>query len=199
MSKPGFRKGRPGVRATGARDAGEGFVSSSMFSQAQILQLMKTEFARSRRHGFALGCLLLQVDRMSQLVDLYGADLRNTVRDTLSRLVREKTRGADILGVVNEDRYLLVLPHTNIEQTRIVAERLHAMFREYEILAEGRVLDLTLCIGLTATGDSQAMFFDTLVGQTEAALDYALRHGNRIASFGETQLLGGETPPDDRA
>ena len=35
------------------------------------------------------------------------------------------------------------------------------------------------------------MFFDTLVGQAEAALEYAMdQGGNRVVSFGETQLLG---------
>lgn len=200
MSRPGFRKGRTTGGRTTAREAGEGFVSSSLFSQAQILHLMKTEFARSRRHGFPLGCLLLQVDRIAQLVDLYGTELRHSVRDTMTQLVRDRTRGADILGIVNEDRYLLVLPHTDIDQTRIVAERLLALFGEYEVTAEGRVLDLTMSIGITATGQSQAMFFDTLVGQAEAALEFALQNGgNRIASFGETQLLSGEQPRDDQA
>lgn len=201
VTKPGFRKSRPGgSKSAAARDGADGFVSSSMFSQAQILHLMKTEFARSRRHGFALGCLLLQVDRMAQLVDLYGVELRLRVRDTLGQLVRERTRGADILGIVNEDRYLLVLPHTSLEQARVVAERLHQLFREYEVTADGRALDLTLSIGITATGDSQAMFFDTLVGQAEAALEFAMQSGgNRVASFGETQLLGGEPPRDERS
>lgn len=191
MSNPGFRKGRSqGGRRTASREGAEGFVSSSLFSQAQILHLMKTEFARSRRHGLALGCLLMQVDRMQPLVDLYGTDLRATLRQTLATMVREKTRGADLLGLFQEDRYMLVMPHTALEQTRIVAERLQRMFREYEVAVGGRQLDLTLSVGFSATGQSDAMFFDTLVGQSEAALDFALEHGgNRIVSFGETQLL----------
>ncbi len=194
MSNPGFRKGPPSTgRAPAPRDGAEGFVSSSMFSQAQILHLMKTEFARARRHGLPLGCMLLQIDRIQQLVDLYGAELRQRLRETLSRLVREKTRGADLLGVVNEDRYLLVLPHTALDQVRVVAGRLHAMFRDYEVAVSGRALDLTLSIGLSATGESETMFFDTLVGQAEAALEFAIAQGgNRIASFGETQLLDDE-------
>lgn len=198
MSTPGFRKGRSqGGRGPAPRDSGEGFVSSSLFSQAQILHLMKTEFARARRHGIPLGCMLLQVDRVNQLIDLYGADLRQTLRQTLSLMVREKTRGADLLGVVNEDRYLLVLPHTALEATRIVAERLHSLFRDYEVAVDGRPLDLTVSVGLSATGQSEAMFFDTLVGQAEAALDFAIDHGgNRIASFGETQLLGNDPTGD---
>ena len=200
MTTPGFRKGRSaGGRSGSARDGGDGFISSSMFSQAQILHLMKTEFARARRHGFPLGCVLLQVDRIAQLVDLYGADLRATLRNTLAQLVRDKTRGADLLGVVTEDRYMLALPHTTLEQARVVADRLHSLFRDYEVKVDGRALDLTLSVGISATGQSDAMFFDTLVGQAEAALEYAMdQGGNRVVSFGETQLLdkGPEQKPE---
>jgi diguanylate cyclase (GGDEF)-like protein len=196
MSRPGFRKGRAGGGKAGpGRD--DGFVSNSLFSQAQILHLMRTEFARARRHGLPLACLLLQVDRMAQLVDLYGVDLRNSVREALNRLVRERTRGSDMIGMVNEDRYLLLLPHTDVDQCRTVAERLRTLFTDYEVSIDGRPLDLSLSIGIAATGDSQAMFFDTLVGQAEAALDFAIQHGgNRLASFGETQLLS-EPPRDE--
>src|SRR5690606_4076495 len=124
MTKPGFRKGRPGGRTAGSSGAmagGDGFLSSSLFSQAQILHLMKNEFARGRRHGVPLACVVLQVDRLPQLVDLYGLALRQVVRETLADLVRQKTRGSDMLGVANEDRYLLMLPHTGLEAARIVA------------------------------------------------------------------------------
>lgn len=194
MSRPGFRRGRPGgtPRPPNPNESGDGFLSTALFSQAQILHLMKNEFARARRHGVPLGCVLLQVDRLAQLVDLHGAELRQVVRSAIGQLVREKTRGADLLGMTNEDRYLLVLPHTNLAQTRIVALRLHQMFGLYEIAVDGRQLALSLSIGITASGEHQAMFFDTLVAQAEAALDFALGEGgNRVVSFGETTLRGG--------
>ncbi len=192
MTTPGFRKGRSaGGRNTSDRDGADGFISGSMFSQAQILHLMKAEFARARRHGLSLGCLLLQVDRIPHLVDLYGVELRPTLRQTLIQLVREHTRGADLIGMIQEDRYMLVLPHTNVEQARVVAERLHGIFNKCEVGVGGRVLNLTLSVGISATGQSDAMFFDTLVGQAEAALDFAVgQGGDRVLSFGETQLLG---------
>ncbi|MBM4060430.1 MAG: diguanylate cyclase [Planctomycetes bacterium] len=198
MTRPGFRKGRPGGLQKGADDAAEGFLSSALFSQAQILHLMKNEFARARRHGIPLGCVLMQVDRLPQLVDLHGAGLRSAVRQTMGRLVKEKTRGGDLLGATNDDRYLLVLPHTNLAQTRVVADRLHQLFGDLEIAVEGRVLALSLSVGISACADQQTMFFDTLVGQAEAALDYALRSGgDQVVSFGEAQLRGGagEPPP----
>jgi diguanylate cyclase (GGDEF)-like protein len=200
MTRPGFRRGRPGGAASKATDAGDGFLSSALFSQAQILHLMKNEFARARRHGVPLGCVLMQVDRLHQLVDLHGVELRNAVRTALAQLVRDKTRGADLLGVVNDDRYLLVLPHTDLAQTHVVAARLQQLFGQLEITVDGRELALSLSIGITACADQATLFFDTFVGQAEAALEYALAHGgNQVASFGEVQLRTGasESAPGD--
>ncbi|MCY2957061.1 MAG: diguanylate cyclase [Planctomycetota bacterium] len=200
MTRPGFRKGRVAAgKAIAAASPHEGFVSGALFSQAQILHLMKTEFARARRHHIPLSCMILQVDRLAQLIDLYGADLRLRVRETLARLVREKTRGADLLGTVSDDRYLLMLPHTDMANSRIVADRLHGMFSEFEIQVDSRALDLKLSIGLAASNDQQTMFFDTLIGQAESALEWAAgQGGNRVAAFGEVQLREGEDlPPAD--
>ncbi len=194
MTRPGFRKGRPGgTKPKDAADAGEGFLGSSLFSQAQILHLMKNEFARARRHGVPLACLLLQVDRLRQLVDLHGIELRNVVRNTLAAMVREKTRGSDLLGSTNDDRYLLLLPHTSLGQARIVADRLHDLFGQLQIEVDGRELALSLSVGLTACADQSTLFFDTFVSQAEAALDYATSQGgDQVASFGEVHLLGGD-------
>ena len=67
MTRPGFRKGRPGGARQPAVDS-DGFLSSSLFSQAQILHLMKNEFARARRHGIPMGIVLLQVDRIKVVI-----------------------------------------------------------------------------------------------------------------------------------
>lgn len=197
MTRPGFRRGRPGgTTPKAAGDAGDGFLSSSLFSQAQILHLMKNEFARARRYGVPLGCVLIQVDRLHQLVDLHGVELRNAVRAALAQLVRDKTRGADLLGASSDDRYLLILPHTDLAHTHLVATRLQQLFGELEIKVDGRELLLTVSIGVTACTDQTTLFFDTFVAQAEAALDYALHHGgNQVATFGAVQLRGGDHGP----
>ena len=95
----------------------------------------------------------------------------------------------------NDDRYLLMLPHTDLGQTRTVAERLHQLFAELVIAIDGRELAMTLSAGITACSDQTTLFFDTFVGQAETALDYALVNGgNRIASFGEAQLQTDAAP-----
>ena len=118
-----FRKSDAGPNRAG-RFGGTGPVAGTPFSQAQILNLMKTEFARARRYGFPVSCMLIRVDRLEGLVDLYGGALRDMVREQLARLVQEKTRGADHLGLASDDRYLVVMPHTGGQLGLNVAERL---------------------------------------------------------------------------
>jgi len=174
-------------------------LSSSLFSQAQILHLMKNEFARARRHGIPVGVVLLQVDRLTQLADLHGATLRVSVKEAVARVVRDKTRGSDLLGTTNNDRYLLVMPHTDLAQARIVADRLHEVFQEVDVTVDGTPLSLSVSVGLTACDDKGTLFFDSLLSQAESALDYATqRGGNQVVSFGETQLrdaAGGDSLP----
>ena len=75
MKRPGFRTSRPaGQSDFPSRDrqnfaralqggatpqqsgSGDESVTTAPFSQVQILHLMKSEFARARRHGDALAC-----------------------------------------------------------------------------------------------------------------------------------------------
>ena len=192
MTKPGFRKGRPGGGRAQPVD-NDGFLSSSLFSQAQILHLMKNEFARARRHGIPMGVVILQVDRLTQLTDLHGAELRASVKQSVARLVRDKTRGCDLLGTTNDDRYLVVLPHTDLTQARIVADRLHQFFSEVDVTVDGAPLALTASVGLTACDDQGTLFFDSVLSQAEKALEYAMaRGGDRVASFGESTLRTGD-------
>lgn len=190
MSRPGFRKSRSGDKGGGADGGPRPFLGSQLFSQAQIQQLMRNEFARSRRHEYPLSCLLLQVERMAQLVDLHGAAVREAVRGNLATLVQGRTRGADLLGAWSEDRFLLLLPHSDLAQARVVATRLVRQFQELEVSVGGKALSLRLCLGLAASEDNQTMFFDSLVAQAEFALEHALRSGgNPVVSFGEVRLL----------
>ncbi len=195
MTRPGFRKSRPGG-GRGPAATTDGFLSNSLFSQAQIMHLMKNEFARARRHGIPLGVILMQVDRLPQLVDLHGVGLRTAVKQTVARIVREKTRGSDLIGTTSDDRYLLVMPHTDAEQTRIVADRLHQVFSGVEVSVEGRPLHLSMSVGMTACDDRGTLFFDSVLSQAESALEYACgAGGDQVASFGEMRLReGGDLP-----
>lgn len=168
----GFRTSSSGG-GSAKRQFGTGHTGSAPFSQAQIIHLMKTEFARGRRYGFPVSCILIQVDRLRALVDIHGTDLEAAVRTELGRLVANRTRGADQLGLVSDDRYLLVLPHASEAAAVTVAERLRRDFGELEVKSRGSVLALSLSLGVASCDDQDTLFFDTMLSRAEAAMTWA--------------------------
>lgn len=187
----GFRK-KPDRDRPGAAGFTGGSRLAGPFTQAQILHLMKTEFARARRYGFPLSCLLIQVDRVDGLIYAHGAEFRSVVRAELGKLVREKTRGADHLGLVSEDRFLLLLPHTDEDQALAVSERIRAAFAERRVEVAGQSLLLTVSVGIAAGGDPETLFFETMLSQAEMALDWAIEaHGDQSKVFRKERFMHG--------
>lgn len=192
MTRPGFRRSSAGGGRAGER-GGDAPIAGAPFSQAQILHLMKTEFSRARRHGYPLACVLMKVDRLPSASDDEAGGLRDLVRRQLGRLVTEKTRDHDHLGLVEDDRYLLVLSHTDAKAARLVAERVREGFRGFEVDGAPLDLRLSLSLGLSACEDRDTLFFDTLLAQAELALEWAIEAGgDRVEAFRRDRFVASE-------
>lgn len=200
VTRPTFRNtSRGGGR--GARGGESGAtVWGSPFSQAQILHLMKAEFARSRRHGLALSVLVLQVDRLRALADLHGPELREAVRTALSKLLVENSRGSDLLGLLGDDRFVLLLGHTDEAAGEVAAERLRDRFAALDIQVRGQALALTLSVGLAGNADREVLFFDTVLSQAEMAVEWAMDDGgDRVVAFSRDRFAAEAPRPGARA
>ena len=151
---------------------------SGLFSLAQIMHLMRVEFGRSQRYSYPLACLLISIDRLAHLRELYGYESKEAVFDELVRLLRGETRSCDFLGRLMDDRLLAVVPHTRAEGVRVLAERLLRGVRGLRFETEGRPIQVTVSIGATATpGGDKLLFFDTLLATAEGALAEAAAAG----------------------
>lgn len=163
------------TRRTGA-DSQEG-----LFSLAQILHLMRVEFARSQRYGYPLACLLVAIDGLAQVRDVHGYDTKQAVLEEVTRELQSKTRTCDFLGRLMDDRLLAVVPHTGPEGARALGERLLAAVRGLHFDSDGVRLPITISIGVTHSAAGETLFFDALLSAGEAALsDAAALGGDRL-------------------
>jgi len=149
-----------------------------LFTPQQIQQLMRVEFDRSRRHGHPLVMLLIAVDRLAQLQDLYGADLRDNVLRAVAGLVRTSSRASDALGCMLDDRLLILTPHTPADGAASLAKRILEGVRAMSFDGLGRTTRVTISIGgaHSQTGRME-MAFDTLLDVAEGGLKVARESG----------------------
>ncbi|MEZ6004177.1 MAG: GGDEF domain-containing protein [Planctomycetota bacterium] len=149
----------------------------SLFSLAQIQHLMRVEFNRAQRYGYPVSCMMVAVDRLGYLRDLYGYQVKEVILDRVIELLKAETRSSDFLGRLPDDRLLAVVPHTGPEGVAVLAERLLAGARALEFQAGDRTLGVTLSIGYSYSMGDDTLFFDALLESADDALSDAQTQG----------------------
>lgn len=163
----------------------------SLFSPQEIARLMESEFRRSLRYGYPLGLCLIGIDRLESLHDLYGVDSRARIVESVLTLLRSTTRASDALGMLREQRLLVLLPHSPRAACQAVARRLLRGCRELEFRGDGRNLRASLSIGLAQRAGETSLA--ALAARAERALAAASEAGgNRFLEAEE--LLPPPTP-----
>ncbi len=157
-----------------------------LFSAAEISGLMRIEFERAQRHAYPLVCMLIAVDRLGQLHDLYGIESKDEILHSVIGMLRESMRDCDHLGVTQDDHLLAVFPHTTPEAAGLLARRLLASARKLRFDRDGRSLRISLSIGVSHNKAESEASFDTLLHVAEEGLAVADAGGGD--RFVETEL-----------
>ncbi|MAE28829.1 MAG: GGDEF domain-containing protein [Planctomycetota bacterium] len=148
-----------------------------LFSLSQIQHLMRVEFNRAQRYEYPITCMLISVDRLGHLRDLYGIDAKEEILRSVVDLLRSETRSSDFLGRMVDDRLLGVIPHTSPEGAKVLADRLVEGARRLRFEADGRTLQVTISIGASHNQKEGTIFFDALIQAAESAVTEAGSQG----------------------
>ncbi|MFO0982066.1 MAG: GGDEF domain-containing protein [Planctomycetota bacterium] len=147
-----------------------------LFNYPQILHLLKVEFSRARRYRYPLSCLLVQIDRLENLRDLYGIHMKEMVLDQVVSVIRVNSRSCDFLGKTGE-RLMMVLPHTDGEGVRAIARRIQEKLGQLRFEVDGRGITVTASMGGATYEDHASIFFDTVIKNAETVLNQVIQSG----------------------
>jgi two-component system cell cycle response regulator len=148
-----------------------------LFSLAQIQHLMRVEFNRAQRYDYPVTSMMISVDRLGHLRDLYGYEAKEEILDAVVTLLKSETRTSDFIGRMADDRLLAVIPHTHADGTAVLADRLLAGARAIEFTSEGRTIQITLAIGASHNTSGDTLFFDAMLQAAGEALELATTSG----------------------
>jgi diguanylate cyclase (GGDEF)-like protein len=106
--------------------------------------------------------LVLDVDRFKNINDTYGHHAGDLVLRSLSLVVLEQKRAQDTFGRLGGEEFGLLLPETNREQAKIVAERIQKIWEQTPSTVEGQVIHSTVSIGVAEVRLEDRSFEDVL-------------------------------------
>lgn len=159
-------------------------VESGLFSYTQILHLLKIEFSRARRYQYQLSCVLVEVDRLGNLGDVHGSQIRDSVEGAVADLLNRHSRSCDFVGRLG-DRFVLVLPHTDATGAQLLAQRLHDRISDLDVRVDDRPLRISASVGVATQDGDDSIFFDTVLKRAEGALaEVVSKGGDSVALAG---------------
>lgn len=128
--------------------------------------------AAAKRYGYALSLVILDVDHFKQVNDIHGHLVGDEVLKTLTALLAQLTRHADILGRWGGEEFVLILPHTSATDAEHLAERIRTAVHAGSFPNEMR---LTVSLGVsTLRADDDLR---TLTDRADATLYRAKQAG----------------------
>ncbi|HEX7511168.1 MAG TPA: GGDEF domain-containing protein, partial [Chitinivibrionales bacterium] len=119
---------------------------SKVFSPTYHLEVLKKEMLRAKRYKHALSAILLDVDNFHTINERYSFKTGDDILSIIVKIIQKTTRVVDIIARYSGDRFLVVLPDTNIREAQELAQRLQLNVAERTKRIEG--LDFS---GVTAT------------------------------------------------
>ncbi|MGW8247588.1 MAG: GGDEF domain-containing protein [Acidiferrobacterales bacterium] len=132
------------------------------------------------RYGHPLTIALLDIDHLRNLNIEYGRDFGDQVLATVAGIIADSLRMPDKVGRFMGQQFLIVLPHTDIEDAKAIADRTRALIADYDFDAGGQRVKLTTSVGVTQYQQNEDL--EALLSRAGEGIEQARQSGrNKIA------------------
>ncbi len=148
---------------------------TSELNRGHFLERANEEHERARRYQKPLGILMLDLDHFKEINDQYGHAAGDTVLQTVCERWRSVLRNVDLLGRLGGEEFAILLPDSDWEAIKTVAERLRLSVAEKPIHWMGHEIRCTVSGGIAI-----AMAHDQAIKDILLRADKALYRAKRL-------------------
>ncbi|MCX7710712.1 MAG: diguanylate cyclase, partial [Clostridia bacterium] len=167
------------VRKLAVRDGLTG-----LYSRRHFFQLAEQEFNKSRRYSSPFTIVMLDIDYFKRINDTYGHNVGDEVLKHVSQKCSDSVRKSDIVGRYGGEELIILLPETEIENAKLMAEKLRKTIEEAPITDEnGNKICVTASFGVAMVTGNTASLNDAII-KADMGLYEAKRGGrNKVVAL----------------
>jgi diguanylate cyclase (GGDEF)-like protein len=150
------------------------------YNRRYFMQYIDQEFKRTKRYGSTFSIAILDLDNFKEINDKWGHLVGDQVLRTLTNMLKESIRQADVCARYGGDEFVFLFPQTDKQQTEIWLRRIYETFATNSIQVDSLQIKASFSMGV-AVFDATLDNFDDLLRQADNAL-YGAKHtgGNRF-------------------
>lgn len=153
------------------------------YNRGYINDQLEKEILKAQRYQFDLTLIICDVDHFKQVNDTHGHQAGDLVLKQVSHIIGTQVREKiDWVGRYGGEEFVVVLPHTNLDNACIVAERMRqALATESIPLSSESPLQITASFGLSSIEQLEAtghpINMEKLIQQADQMLYRAKENG----------------------
>lgn len=142
---------------------------TSILDRSSFNEKLNVEIRRAARYHFPLTVCLLDVDDFEELNRKNGKYYGDEILQKFAQISLGHVRSSDLVGRAGRDEFLILLSHTDLNQTEKFLYRLYLQIQER--------LDLSFSAGITSYRPGESS--QEMLRRTEQALERAQQEGQR--------------------
>ncbi len=131
----------------------------------------------AERKGGKVSFAILDIDHFKSVNDTYGHHAGDLVIQSVAKILLEQTRSSDVVGRLGGEEFGVLLPDTDADGAREIAERIRRTVANTPVVCDGKEIRVTASLGVVACSD-EPMELDALVRLGDQRL-YEAKTGGR--------------------
>ena len=154
---------------------------TQLLNRRGLEHAVQVTIAHASRQQSHTAAVLIDIDHFEGVNSNFGHDAGDQIILQVGEVIQHKCRTSDVLARTGGGEFLLVLPETDLDGARILAERIREDVSAIPMVANQQRIPITVSLGVAgAVGDIK---LDTLSGEAGRAMTLAKMGGrNRVAS-----------------
>ena len=147
---------------------------TGLYNFREFRRRLREEWQRAQRYGTPLSVIFLDLDNFKGLNDTLGHQAGDQALKEFATLVSGGARANDFAARYGGEEFAIILPHTDAEMGKRVAQRIVAAVREFVFLEDETPTHVTVSAGVaTYPAGPKIDSMDALVRAADGALSRA--------------------------
>jgi diguanylate cyclase (GGDEF)-like protein/PAS domain S-box-containing protein len=162
-------------------------IASSMDSLTEIgnrryfFEFAAHQFAVAQRYRQPTSIVMIDIDHFKGVNDSWGHQVGDVVLKRVAHMARSHLREADIIARYGGEEFIILLPNSDAQDARIVAERIRETIASYRFETSEGKSGITVSIGVAQMDDSVSRL-DHLIQRADRALYCAKASGRNCVA-----------------